>query len=252
VKRATTALRGLDGRDGVVRAAQALRRRLPGDHSYGDPLSVAGDEPPQLIGQRLAAKLSRRPSAARELGFGALQLWQAVSEAQGRGRGERPLAILFVDLVRFSDWALEAGDDAALALLRQVGAAVDPEITGHGGRIVKRLGDGLMAVFEDAADAVDAALAASERVREVELDGYRPELRGGVHFGQPRKLGSDYFGVDVNVAARVADAAGPGQVLVSETVRERLGDADVSLRRQWRFRAQGTPKGLKVFSAEPA
>jgi adenylate cyclase len=54
----------------------------------------------------------------------------------------------------------------------------------------------------------------------------------------------------VNVAARVADAAGPGQVLVSETVRERLGGADLSLRRRWRFKAQGTPKGLKVFSAE--
>jgi adenylate cyclase len=252
LERAVTALRAFDGREGVVRAAQALRRRLPGDHSYGDPLSVAGDEPPQLIGQRLAAAMNARPSAARELGFGALQLWQAMAEAQGRGRGDRPLAILFVDLVRFSDWALEAGDDAALDLLRRVGRAADPALTARGGRIVKRLGDGVMAVFDEAADAVDAALEASERVREVEVDGYRPELRAGIHFGKPRKLGSDYFGVDVNVAARVADAAGPGQVLVSETVRERLGGADLSLRRQWRFKAQGTPKGLKVFSAEVA
>ena len=250
LERAVTALRAFDGRDGVVRTAHALRRRLPGDHSYGDPLSVAGDEPPQLIGQRLAAAMSARPSAARELGFGALQLWQAMAEAQGRGRGDRPLAILLVDLVRFSDWALEAGDDAALDLLRRVGRAADPALTARGGRIVKRLGDGVMAVFDEAADAVDAALEASERVREVEVDGYRPELRAGIHFGKPRKLGSDYFGVDVNVAARVADAAGPGQVLVSETVRERLGGADLSLRRRWRFKAQGTPKGLKVFSAE--
>ena len=177
LERAVTALRAFDGRDGVVRTAHALRRRLPGDHSYGDPLSVAGDEPPQLIGQRLAAAMSARPSAARELGFGALQLWQAMAEAQGRGRGDRPLAILFVDLVRFSDWALEAGDDAALDLLRRVGRAADPALTARGGRIVKRLGDGVMAVFDEAADAVDAALEASERVREVEVDGYRPELR---------------------------------------------------------------------------
>ena len=250
LERAVSALRNLDGREGVVKAAQALRRRLPGDRSYGDPLSVAGDEPTQLIGQRLAAATRERPSASRELGFGVLQLWQAVSEAQGRGRGERPLAILFVDLVRFSDWALHAGDDAALDLLRAVGRTVDPVLIERDGRIVKRLGDGLMAVFDDAADAVDAALEASSRVRELEVDGYRPELRAGIHFGQPRKLGGDLFGVDVNVAARVADAAGPGQVLVSETVRERLGDAEVSLRRQWRFKAQGTPKGLKVFSAE--
>lgn len=248
--RAIAALREFDGREGVVRAAQALRGRLPGDHSYGDPLSIAGDEPPQLIGQRLATAMHARPSAVRELGFGAIQLWQAASEAQGRGRGERPLAILFVDLVRFSDWALEAGDDAALDLLRQVGRTVDPVLTERGGHIVKRLGDGLMAVFEESSDALDAALEASERVRTVKADGYDPELRAGIHFGKPRKLGSDYFGVDVNVAARVADAAGPSQVLVSEAACERLGDAEVSLRRHWRFKAQGTPKGLKVFSAE--
>src|SRR5918997_5035708 len=250
--RAVAALRRFDGHDGVVKAARALRQRLPGDRAYGDPLSVAGDKPPQLIGQRLATAMNARPSAAREVGFGVLQLWQAASEAQGRGRGDRPLAILFVDLVRFSDWALEAGDDAALDLLRDVGRTVDPVLTQRSGRIVKRLGDGLMAVFDEAADAVDAAPEASERVRGLKVDGYDPELRAGIHFGKPRRLGSDYFGVDVNVAARVADAAGPSQILVSEAVCEQLGDAGVSLRRQWRFKAQGTPKGLKVFSAEVA
>ena len=246
------ALGKFNERDGVVRAARALRSRLPGDHAYGDPLSVAGDEPPQLIAQRFAAATDARPSAVRELGFGALQVWQAFSEAQGRGRGDEPLAILFTDLVGFSDWALEAGDDAALELLRTVGRTVDPAIKAREGRIIKRLGDGVMAVFCDAAQAVDAALDVSRAVGEIQVNGYSPELRAGIHYGKPRKLGSDYFGVDVNVAARVADAAGPSQVLVSEMVCERLGDADVSLRRQWRFKAQGAPKGMKVFAAERA
>jgi adenylate cyclase len=252
VNRALEALRRLDGRNGVIEAARALRRRLPGDVAYGDPLSVAGDQPPQLIGQRLAAAMDARPSAVRELGLGALQLWQALSEAQGRGHGDEPMAIVFLDLVRFSDWALEAGDDAALELLRQVGTTVDPALTERGGRIVKRLGDGLMAVFDDAAQAVDAALQAADRVRERRVDGYEPELRAGIHYGKPRKLGGDYFGVDVNVAARVADAAGAGQVLVSDAVCEHIGERDVALRRQWRFKANGTPKGLKVFAAERA
>jgi adenylate cyclase len=251
LERAVGALKRFDGHAGVVKAARALRQRLPGDRAYGDPLSVAGDQPPQLIGQRLASAMNARPSATREVGFGVLQLGQAVSEAQGRGRGERPLAILFVDLVRFSDWAVEAGDDEALELLRRVGSTVGPVLTERGGLIVKRLGDGLMAVFDDAADAVDAALEATERVREIETDGYDPELRAGIHFGKPRKLGSDYFGVDVNVAARVADAAGPSQVLVSEAACAHLRDDDVSLRRKWRFTASGTPKGMKVFAAEP-
>jgi adenylate cyclase len=233
-----------------VRAARALRARLPGDHAYGDPLSVAGDEPPQLIAQRLAAATDQRPSAVRELGFGAIQVWQAVSEAQGRGRGDEPLAILFTDLVGFSDWALDAGDDAALELLRTVGRTVDPVIKDREGRIIKRLGDGVMAVFDDAGEAVDAALMASRAVQQISVDGYNPELRGGIHFGRPRKLGNDYFGVDVNVAARVADAAGPGEVLISEAVCEQIGDSDVDLRRRWRFRAKGTPSDLKVFSAK--
>ena len=251
LSRALDALARFDGKAGVVRAAQTLRARLPGDHAYGDPLSVAGDEPPQLIAQRLAAATDRRPSAVRELGLGALQLWQAVSEAQGRGRGDEPLAILFTDLVGFSDWALEVGDDAALDLLRSVGRTVDPAIKDRGGRIVKRLGDGVMAVFDDATQAVDAALESTRAVREIEVDGYRPELRGGIHFGKPRKLGSDYFGVDVNVAARVADAAGPGEVLISETVCDQIGSSDMELRRRWRFKAKGAPKDLKVFSAKP-
>jgi adenylate cyclase len=249
-RRAFNALAAWDGREGVVRAAHALRTRLPGDHAYGDPLSVAGDEPPQLIAQRLAAATDRRPSAVRELGFGAIQVWQAVSEAQGRGRGDEPLAILFTDLVGFSDWALDAGDDAALELLRTVGRTVDPVIKDRDGRIVKRLGDGVMAVFDEADRAVDAALEASRAVGEIQIDGYRPELRGGIHFGRPRNLGNDYFGVDVNVAARVADAAGPGEVLISEAVCDQIGDSEVDLRRRWRFRAKGTPSDLKVFSAK--
>ena len=244
------ALGRFNERDGVIRAVRALRSRLPGDHAYGDPLSVAGDEPPQLIAQRLAAVTNARPSAVRELGFGAIQVWQALSEAQGRGRGDEPLAILFTDLVGFSDWALEAGDDAALELLRTVGRTVDPAIREREGRIVKRLGDGVMAVFDEAAPAVDAALEASRAVGEIELNGYSPELRAGIHFGRPRKLGSDYFGVDVNVAARVADAAGPGEVLISEAVCEQIGGSDMDLRRRWRFKAKGAPKDLKVYAAK--
>jgi adenylate cyclase len=246
---AAALLRRLDRHPLILRATAALRDRLPGDHEYGDPLSVAGDEPPQVIGRRLAALTAERPGAMRELGFSALQVWQSVSEAQGRGRGERELAILFTDLVGFSDWTLEAGDTLAVELLRRVGLETEPIITAHGGRIVKRLGDGLMAVFDDPCGAVDAALESAAAIDGIEIAGHRPQLRAGVHFGRPRRLGSDYFGVDVNVAARVAAAAGPGHILVSQATRERLDDADLHLKRRWRFRAKGAPKDLEVYAA---
>jgi adenylate cyclase len=243
-------LGGFDGSPRAIRAARAVRRLLPGDSELGDPLSTAGDEPSLVLARRVAEAGEKRPSAMRELGLGAFQVWQAVSEKQGRGRGERELAILFTDLVDFSAWALEAGDEAALALLRKVGQAEEVAVAEHGGRVVKRLGDGLMAVFDEAAGAVNAACTARQEVAGIRQDGYNPSLRAGVHLGRPRKIGGDYLGVDVNIAARVADAAGGDQVLISGAARERLDDG-FECKRQRRFKAKGAPKGLEVFSVEP-
>ena len=160
---------------------------------------------------------------------------------------------MFTDLADFSSWALDVGDTRALALLRDVGEAVEPEICSRGGTIVKRLGDGLMAVFDDPGGAVEAAHAAARSLESVEVDGHRPALRAGVHTGRPRRLGGDYFGVDVNVAARVAEAAGAGEVLISDAVRQRVEGGDtVELKRRWRFSAKGAPKGLKVYAADPS
>ena len=233
-----------------MKTAKALRRLLPGDDDYGDPLSVGGDEPPHLIGQRLAAMTAERPSALREAGLSAVQVWQALSEVQGRGRGDEEMAILFTDLVGFSDWALEAGDTMAVELLRRVGKAVEPPVRARDGKIVKRLGDGLMAVVQNAAQAVESALEACAELEGVEVGGHTPRLRAGVHVGRPRKLGGDYFGVDVNTAARVMQAAGPGELLISETARERVDEERLGLSRRWRFRAKGAPKDLKVYAAE--
>jgi adenylate cyclase len=242
-------LRRLDEHPRAVRATKALRKLLPGDPEHGDPLSLAGSDPSQLIGQRLTALTAERPSALREAGMSTLQVWQALSEAQGRGRGEDELAILFTDLVDFSDWALEAGDTKAVELLRQVGLAMEPPIAAHDGRIVKRLGDGVMAVFPDASRALDAAFQALDELAGVSVDGHRPQLRAGIHVGKPRKLGGDYFGVDVNIAARVAAAAAAEEVLVSEAACGKLSDDSVSLKRRWRFKGKGAPRDLKVFSA---
>src|SRR5689334_12938954 len=148
MRRFREALRNADRHDVALAAVRALRRRLPGDERYGDPLSVGGHAPAELLGARLALLAGESPSALKELGFGALQVWQSVSEAQGRGQGDRELAILFTDLAGFSTWALEAGDEMALDLLRRVGAAIEPCVAAHGGHVVKRLGDGLMAVFD--------------------------------------------------------------------------------------------------------
>jgi class 3 adenylate cyclase len=119
------------------------------------------------------------------------------------------------------------------------------------GEIVKRLGDGLMAAFWCAPDAVAAAFDASERLTAVDVDGYRPQLRTGIHLGRPRRIGGDYFGVDVNIAARLAASAKPGEVLVSDRIMEALDPGAVTASRR-RFRAKGAPRDLDAHAIRRA
>jgi len=252
LERVVPALRRADANPVLVQATRATREvLLPGDAQFGDPLSTAGDDLSQTLARHLAEVGDRRPSATRELGLSALQVWQALSELAGRGQGTEELAILFTDLVGFSSWALEVGDEVALELLREVSSVVEPAIRAHEGRIVKRLGDGYMAVFPSAETAVGAAFEIQDGLAAVEVDGHIPVLRAGVHRGRPRKLGADYLGVDVNVAARVADAAKGGEVLVSEAALAALDTTAFRVRRRHFFRAKGTPRGLEIYAVAP-
>ena len=123
-------------------------------------------------------------------------------------------------------------------------------MTERRGEVVKRLGDGMMAAFWDGGSAVDAAFSARERIASVEIAGFRPQLRTGIHLGRPRKVGGDYLGVDVNIAARLCDAAKPGEVLVSDRVLLQLDPGRVTAKNR-RFRAKGAPKDLAAYAVAP-
>lgn len=133
--------------------------------------------------------------------------------------------IVFTDLVGFTEYTDERGDEAALRLLTVQDRLVDEAIRGKG-RIVKNLGDGLMLWFEDACAAVDCALSLQDRFEEESaVDEDLPLwARMGVHFGRPTPRGEDLFGHDVNVAHRIVELAAPGEVLVSEALLKQVGD----------------------------
>ena len=246
--RAAAAAGRLDRHPKLLTAARRARELLPGDSGYGDPLSTAGGGQAETVGRRVSGLGAQRPGLLREAGLSALQVWQAVSESRGRGRGERDLAIVFTDLVEFSRWAVEAGDEPALELLRDVGRAVEPPVEHNGGEVVKWLGDGMMAVFDAPEQGLNAVLAARDRVERLHADGYDVRMRAGMHFGRPRKLGGDYLGVDVNVAARVAEAASADEVLVTGQAVGRLDAERLDVRRKRLFRAKGMPRDLDVYS----
>ena len=242
----------LDGQSSLLEAARTLRKRLPGDEKFGDPLSTAGRAPVEVLARGVSALRPEPESVSRELGLAGLQVWQSISEATGRGRGHQEMALLFTDLVGFSSWALDAGDEEALELLRAVGTAVEAAILCHEGRIVKRLGDGLMATFLRPSSAVSAALEANDSLRNVQLNGYQPRMRAGIHLGRPRKIGGDYLGVDVNIAARVAAAAKADQVLISDAVLARIEREGLSFGRGKRLKADGAPRRLEVIPVSRA
>jgi adenylate cyclase len=248
--RVLTAARRLNRHPRLLAAAKATRERWLGDEQFLDRLSTARGRPADLAARQLAELRAERPGVLGELGLTAVQAWQSLAERQGRGRGELDVAILFTDLVGFSSWALQAGDEQAIALLREVSEAIEPPIARRRGEVVKRLGDGLMAAFWDAPGAVEAAFEAGERVAAVELAGYRPRLRIGIHVGRPRRIGGDYLGVDVNIAARLTEAAAPGEVLVSDRTLRALGAGSVAASSR-ELRVKGAPAGLVAHALAP-
>src|SRR6476619_7081400 len=200
---------------GVVAFIRRARRALPGDPDFGDPLSAAGVGGPSAAA-RAADRLLERDVASREVSLAGLQVWQALTERVS-GRPANPeVTLVFTDLVGFSDWSLRAGDDATLTLLRRVAQVTEPPLLASGGHIVKRMGDGTMAVFRDAAAAVCAILVALEAVKTVEVGGYTLQMRAGIHTGRPQRIGSDWLGIDVNIASRVMDRATKGGLVVSQ------------------------------------
>jgi adenylate cyclase len=233
----------------VELARRARERTLGGDRQI-DLLATARGRPSDRAARQLVELRGEEPGVLGELGLTALQSWQQLAESQDRGRGKVDVVILFTDLVGFSAWALEAGDGDALRLLRAVAEAIEPPIADGRGELVKRLGDGAMAAFWDASSAVEAAFAANRRVAGIEVAGYRPRLRTGIHLGRPRKLGGDYLGVDVNIAARLTEAAKPGEVLISDRTLETL-PANAATARKRRFSAKGAPKNLAAFAVTP-
>lgn len=215
VHSATQWLKARNRSPGAVAFVRRARRLLPGDPEFGDPLSTAGDGGPRAAARAADRLLGDRDAVSREVSLGVLQMWQALTEAVSRRPANPEVTLVFTDLVGFSTWSLRVGDEAALALLRQVARAVEPPLLDAGGHIVKRMGDGIMAVFRDPVVAVRAVLAANEALKSVDVAGYTPRMRVGIHTGRPQRLAADWLGVDVNVAARVMERATKGGIMVS-------------------------------------
>src|SRR5207248_9834957 len=96
-----------------------------------------------------------------------------------------------------------------------------------GARIVKELGDGLLLWFPTAAASLTTCLDLQDAFERESQDGLVPLwVRIGLHWGRPASRGDDLVGHDINVAARIVNVAGPGEVLVSEEACAQVDERD--------------------------
>ena len=154
---------------------------------------------------------------------------------------------LFADLVGYTSFTERVGDEAAadVAVAFQTAAA---HLAGdYRCEVVKRLGDAIMVRGDDAGRVVALAL---QIARELSEEGWCPPLRMGVHSGTAVRRSGDWYGATVNIAARLADSAAAGEVLISAATRTCLSMRDgmtIADRGAQRFKNVGSP--LMIFSA---
>jgi len=166
----------------------------------------------------------------------------AVATAEG--------AIVFTDIVGFTEYTALEGDAAALKLLATQDRVVD-EVVGEHGRVVKSLGDGLLLWFDDPCTAVRSSLTLQERFNEESFEEDIPLwVRIGIHFGRPARRGEDLIGHDVNVASRIVNLAAPGEVLVSEAFTQQVaGLAGCEFEEIGPVLMKGIPEPIPIYRA---
>ena len=168
----------------------------------------------------------------------------------------RLLAVLAADAVGYSR-LMSLDDRGTLAALDAARAVFGKEIADHAGRVIDMVGDSVLAVFENATAAVQAALAIQHRLSEVVAnqiaEDRRMRFRIGVHLGDViEKSDGSVYGNGVNIAARLESLAAPGGVAVSEQVRSTVkGRLEASFEDQGTQQVKNIADPVKVFAVLP-
>ena len=152
-------------------------------------------------------------------------------------------SVLFTDICGSTRHAVTIGDRRWCALLDRHDAILQRRVLAFGGRQAKLTGDGGVAYFATPGAAVAAALAIIDDASSLGLI-----VRAGVHTGEVELRGADIAGIAMHLAARICDAAGPGEVLSSGTVRDLLSGGDYRFGSRGEFALKGIPDPRELFS----
>jgi class 3 adenylate cyclase len=193
-----------------------LVRREWLDDPKAEQMSTAG--PMEVAERWLERSVEQRPSLLSKLGLSAIQQLSSSSDTDQEGGMPSRLAVAFTDIEGFTSYTAREGDEAASQLLAEHYRQVGPVVRSRGGHIHKRLGDGLLLTFP----SPEAGVLACLEMVDAEPEPLR--LRAGIHLGEVVVAGDEIVGHVVNVAARVAESAKGGEVVVTDEVRQAATD----------------------------
>ena len=157
---------------------------------------------------------------------------------------DRVLAtVLLTDMVKSTDRAAELGDHKWRALLDASDDVVLRSLDDHRGRLVRNTGDGILATFDGPVRGIRCAATIRDGLHDVGV-----ECRAGLHTGEIELRGSEIGGINVHIAARIMAEAGPGEILVSSTVKDLVTGADVRFEDRGLRLLRGVPREWQLFS----
>ncbi len=170
----------------------------------------------------------------------------------GTGVGEGTVTILFSDMVDYAGMTERLGDQTSRELLRTHHGIVRDSLQRHGGREVKVQGDGFMMAFGGVARALRCAVEMQRSLLAYSETHESPPIRIhiGVHTGEVVEEDDDFLGHTVIVASRLADAAGPGEILVSALsaqLVERTGEFRFVNHREEILKGLTLPQGVATL-----
>jgi class 3 adenylate cyclase len=161
------------------------------------------------------------------------------------GQARRLLAtVLFTDIVGSTERAQATGDRRWRELLDAHDEAARRLVAQEGGRRIKSTGDGVLAVFDGPGRAIRCAVALRK-----ELEGLGIEIRAGIHTGELDVTDDDVGGIAVHIAARIVATAGPGEILVSRTVRDLVTGSGIALEDRGTHTLKGLSDPWQLFAA---
>lgn len=212
---------------------------------------------PKSIYEQQARDVARRIPGAKLVAVSGTESWgiflspEVPDEVERFVRGEHPevpesvlVTLLFTDIVGSTQRAAELGDRAWRELLERHHALVRRELSRFRGEERDTAGDGFFATFDGPARAIRCAQALVAGVRELGL-----ELRAGVHTGECELHDGKVAGLAVSIGARVAAVAGPGEVLVSQTVKDLVAGTGLVLEDLGERELKGVPGTWRIYAA---